>query len=172
MSGRFEDRLKELQSLPELEPRVELEPVVLAAMQGAALGLERRPRYLAKAAMLAAATGIAALLALWAVSYEDPDGLRQAAALEDEAYFELVEASAQLDALLAVLPPPRRVMRAGTASTIVGLEDRIALIDAELYRSQAEATPPGYRNALMRDRVEVMNALVNVRYAQSRAFVY
>lgn len=172
MSGRFEDRLKELKFLPELEPRAELEPAVLAAMQGATRSVERPPRYLAKAAMLAAATGIAALLALWAVSYEVPNGLQQAAAFEDEAYFELVETSAQLDALLAVLPPPRRVMRADTASTIVGLEDRIALIDAELYRSQDESAPPEYRVALMRDRVEVMNALVNVRYAQSRAFVF
>ena len=90
----------------------------------------------------------------------------------DAVYLDLAEQSMRLEAVLAVLPPPRRVMRAGTASTIVGLEDRIALIDAQLIRTRNESLPREYREALMRDRVEVMNALVNVRYAQSRAFIF
>jgi hypothetical protein len=176
MSWRSEDRLIGLKSLPSLEPRADLEPVVLAAMERAAQTGKRRPSrssHLAKAAGLAAVAGVGALFALWAVSYEDPADRRVAAiGGDDRTYFELAEQSAHLDALLAVLPPQRRVMRADTASTIVDLEDRIALIDAELYRSAVQAAPADYRVALLRDRVEVMNALVNVRYAQSRAFVF
>jgi hypothetical protein len=180
MSWRSEDRLMDLKSLPALEPRAELEPAVLAAMEQAAVQRaaqtgERPPsrsRYFARAAGLAAVAGIGALFASFAVRYEGPADRRSASIGDDQTYFELAEQSAHLDALLAVLPPPRRVMRAGTASTIVGLEDRIALIDAELYRSSLQSAPDDYRVALLRDRVEVMNALVNVRYAQSRAFLF
>jgi hypothetical protein len=90
----------------------------------------------------------------------------------DEFYSLLVEESMRLEQLLALMPAPRRVMRADTASTIVSLEDRVALIDAALSGAGTQADIPEYRTALMLGRVEVMNALVNVRYAQSRAFVF
>jgi hypothetical protein len=80
--------------------------------------------------------------------------------------------SMRLEQILQTLPPPRRVMRVGTAGTIVGLEDRLAVIDAALVDAGAGTPPPQYRNALLLDRVEVMNALVNVRYAQSQAFTF
>lgn len=172
MSGRFEDRLTELRALPALEPRKELEPVVLAAMSRAAIANTSRPygRYLARAAAVVAAVGAGALLAMWAADYEDPVEPAEVAEESDATYFELVEQTVQLEEMLALMPAPRRAMRAGTASTIVGLEDRIALIDAVL--ESPDASEPEYRDALMRDRVEIMNALVNVRYAQSRAFIF
>jgi hypothetical protein len=127
------------------------------------------PRF-ARAAALVIALGAGTLLAIQAVDYGEPTVPMQVAERTDPTYFDLVEQAAQLEELLAVMPAPRRAMRAGTASTIVGLEDRIALIDAVLESS--DAAEPEYREALMRDRVEIMNALVNVRYAQSRAFVF
>jgi hypothetical protein len=174
MSGRFEDRLSQLRTLPALEPRAELEPAVLAAMTDAAAAAQRprHGRYLARAAALAVAAGTGALLAIWAGNYPEPVERRPAEAEADAnaKYFELVEQTARLEELLTLIPEPRRVMRAETASTIVGLEDRIALIDAVLQ--SPDVAEPAYREALMRDRVEIMNALVNVRYSQSRAFIF
>ncbi len=89
-----------------------------------------------------------------------------------EAMFELAVASAQLDLLLADLPRSRQVMRLGTAGTIIGLEDQIRLIDSEIERADAVAAPLEIRTALMRDRVDVLNALYYVRYAQSNAFAF
>ncbi len=93
-----------------------------------------------------------------------------AAAAADEYYFELLAEAALLEQVLYELPPPRRVIRVSTAGTIAGLEDRIALLDAELIRATVESDAPEYRTALLRERVDAMSALVNVRYAQSRAF--
>ncbi|MGD8340573.1 MAG: hypothetical protein PVH89_07295 [Gammaproteobacteria bacterium] len=179
MSGRIEDRLKMLKSLPELEPPDALEQSTLAAMAAASAGRPSRPsaHYVLKAAAWVIAVGIGAWLTIWATGGEQDFADERAVetvrpAVPDELYFELAEQSMQLEEILALIPPPRRVMRTDTASTIVGLEDRIAWIDAELHRAESSTAPSPYREALMRDRVEVLNALVNVRYAQSRAFVF
>lgn len=169
MSGRFEERLKELKDLPDLEPPAALEQRTLTAM--AAASAPRRSPWLARAAVWIAAIGAAGLLALNGIEFEQPDDTDAPVANED-LYYELLAESAALEQVLYTLPPPRHVMRVGTAGTIVGLENRIALIDAELVRADAEASRPEYRNALLLDRVETMNALVNVRYAQSRAFTF
>jgi hypothetical protein len=63
-------------------------------------------------------------------------------------------------------------MRAGTAGTIASLEDRIAQIDQELMFATAAGADSGRQATLWQDRVEVMNALVQVRYANSQAFIY
>lgn len=170
MSGRIEDRLKALRSLPQVEPPTRLEATTLEAMATAASA--RRSPSLARAAAWAGLIVAGGLLASLALNVDRPEEPVQAASPIDEIYLEYAEAAAGLEALLAQLPEPRRVMRADTASTIVGLEDRIAVIDAELVRAEAEQDPPEYRVALMRDRVEAMNALVHVRYAQSRAFIF
>jgi hypothetical protein len=180
MSGRTEDRLKALKALPEFEPPTELESRTLSAMARAAEAPDAvySPRALARAAGWVVAIGAGVLLSAWLLNENAPDvagELADAGAPPqaiDEFYSQLVEESMRLEELLALMPAPRRVMRADTASTIVGLEDRVALIDAALSRTGAEANVPEYRTALMLDRVEVMNALVNVRYAQSRAFVF
>ena len=171
MSGHIEDRLKELASLPELDPPAALERRTLSAMADAASKRAggNAARFLAQAAAWFAAIGVGALISINLIDFERPSEAEQTA---DTAFFELVEESMRLEELLALLPPPRRVMRADTASTLVGLEDRIALIDAVLYQPEIRSGEPQYRETLMRDRVETLNALVNVRYAQSQAFIY
>ena len=57
-----------------------------------------------------------------------------------------------------------------TAGTIVGLEDRIAYVDAQLSYAAARGLAPPYRKALWGERVELMNALVQVRFAQTQGF--
>ena len=86
---------------------------------------------------------------------------------DDLVYAELAAEAEYLEQLLAAMPQ-RSVMRVSTAGTIAGLEDQIAVLDAELGRADS----PEYRTLLMHNRVQVMNALVNVRYLQSTAFAY
>ena len=199
MSDRFEDCLKDLRDLPVIAPPAALEARTLSAMAAAASAPPKDAvagpaRRLAKAAVWVIVAGAAVLLSIEALDDGPRDG-RGAAPLGrsgvvdaagaggsaavtaarvapgiDADLVALAEESALLELMLAELPPARPVMRISTAGTIVGLEDSLALIDAELVR--ADTGTPEYRVALMRDRVEVMNALVNVRYAQSRAFTY
>jgi hypothetical protein len=89
-----------------------------------------------------------------------------------EEYAALVAQSAELERVLDTLPAPRAVMRASTAGTIARLEDRIAQIDQELMFSTAAGVDSGQQATLWQDRVEVMNALLQVRYANSQAFIY
>jgi hypothetical protein len=71
--------------------------------------------------------------------------------------------------MLARIPYQRPVMTAGTASTIVGLEDRIAFIDEQLTLAAGNGAEVPQRQALWGERVELMNALVHVRFAQAQA---
>lgn len=169
MLERFEDRLNDLKRLPPLAPPAHLETRTLAAM--AAASAPRRIRPLALAAGWIAAIGIGALLGALVTGPEKSDEVPSGSAAAEEAYHALLEEAEYLERLLAELPQ-RRVMRVSTAGTIVGLEERLALIDAALRRQSSEAVSPAYRLALMQDRVETMNALVIVRYAQSPAFGY
>lgn|SRR5690554_2445028 len=169
MPERFEDRLSELKRLPPLEPPAHLEARTLEAMAEASAS--RRTRPLALAAGWIAAVGIGVLLGALVVGPERSDEPEIESAAAEEAYHALLEESEYLERLLAELPQ-RQVMRVSTAGTIVGLEERLALIDAALARQRSEDVSPAYRLALMQDRVETMNALVIVRYAQSPAFGY
>jgi hypothetical protein len=81
---------------------------------------------------------------------------------------ELVQESARLDRALRRVPYQRPMMSAETATTIAGLEDRIALIDEQITYSNARGVPQPQRVALWGERVDLMNALVHVRYAQAQ----
>ena len=179
MSDRPEDRLNGLRELPTLAPPAALEARTLSAMAEAASGRPKGKatgsvRRFAMAAIWIVATGAAVLLSFGTLDEGPADEQGTApvsrSPVADADFVALAEQSALLELMLAELPPQRPVMRVSTAGTIVGLEDRLALLDAELVRANTDA--PEYRVALMRDRVEVMNALVSVRYAQSRAFTY
>jgi hypothetical protein len=84
------------------------------------------------------------------------------------SYPELVQESARLDRALRRLPYQRPMMSAETATTIAGLEDRIALIDEQITYSNARGVPQPQRVALWGQRVDLMNALVHVRYAEAQ----
>jgi hypothetical protein len=84
------------------------------------------------------------------------------------SYPELVQESARLDRVLRRMPHQRPMMSAETATTIAGLEDRIALIDEQITYSNARGVPQPQRVALWGERVDLMNALVHVRYAQAQ----
>lgn len=76
---------------------------------------------------------------------------------------ELVVQSQRLEQLLRELDEPH-VMNAGTAGTIAGLQEGIAVIDYGL--SSQNDLSPGQSQQLWRQRVGLMNSLVQVRGAQ------
>jgi hypothetical protein len=74
--------------------------------------------------------------------------------------------NARLEQLLATLPE-RRIMRGSTAFTVAELEDRLAMLDDRLTRVTLEPNAPERSERLWRQRAEVMNELVQVRYADA-----
>ncbi len=82
-----------------------------------------------------------------------------------ESLDDLVLQSRRLERLLRELDASTpRVMNAGTADTIAGLQDGIAYIDYGLSRDERLSMAQSER--LWRQRVELMNTLVQVRGAQ------
>jgi hypothetical protein len=74
--------------------------------------------------------------------------------------------SQRLEALRAAMPRRPEVSRAGTAMTIADLEDRIALVDLRLNAADALQLTPAQRQALWRERVNLMQSLLQVEYSQ------
>ena len=72
--------------------------------------------------------------------------------------------NARLEWLLATLPE-RHAMRGSTAFTVAELEDRLALLDDRLTRVTLEPHAPEQAERLWQERVDLMNSLVQVRYA-------
>jgi len=79
----------------------------------------------------------------------------------------LMVQSRQLESDLRSLPDEPRVMRASTVATISDLEDRIAAIDYQLDDPDVNMTPED-RELFWRERVRLMNSLLQLRYAQAQ----
>jgi len=80
----------------------------------------------------------------------------------------LMQRSAQLEQTLRAIPAGPQVVSAGTAGTIAALEDRVALIDYQLSLESESRLTPAQQQLLWRERVDLMNSLVQVRYAQAQ----
>lgn len=74
--------------------------------------------------------------------------------------------NARLEWLLATLPE-RHAMRGSTAFTVAEIEDRLALLDDRLSHVALEPNAPERAERLWRERVDLMNSLVQVRYADA-----
>ena len=99
----------------------------------------------------------------------DPDRPFVGARIVPATYPALMRESAQLDRTLRRLSYQQRPIMSGeTATTIAGLEARIAVIDEQLTYGNARGVPQPERTALWGERVDLMNALVHVRYAQAQ----
>jgi hypothetical protein len=79
---------------------------------------------------------------------------------------QLIEQSRELDALLQALPERPRVERVAMAATLDTIEDRIQWLDFQLSSGDGELDET-QGNRLWRERVELMDSLVKVRYAQT-----
>lgn len=169
--GEDSELARRLKALPELVPPSQAWSRIEAA---AAVARRRRSRFRQGFGVAAGFAVAALMLGLWLRAPEldpgvDAAPVRAATGLPQPiAYDTLLAESARLERLLYELPRRARVMNAATAGTIVGLEDRVALIDERLSLAAAGGVGPAYRDALWRERVDVMNALVQVRYAQAQ----
>lgn len=85
-------------------------------------------------------------------------------------YTSLTSESARLERLLNEIPYRPRLVNAGTVTTISGLEDRIGQVDEVLMYGIVNGLQPEQAVALWQERVDLMNALVEVRYAQAQRF--
>jgi hypothetical protein len=80
----------------------------------------------------------------------------------------LMQESKRLETLLASIPEESRVARAATVMTTAGLEDRIQWIDVAIGAGEASNSDASTVAPLWRQRVDLLNSLVAVRYAQAR----
>jgi hypothetical protein len=126
-------------------------------------GLRRR----ATVASLAAAASVATLALLAALRFQESPTAPAAPAAATAAVAELRTRSQALEAMLAALPERPAVARAATAVPIDNLESQVQWLDHQLSTS-AEAMPPTQAERLWRDRVEVMNSLVQLRYVEAQ----
>ncbi len=123
-----------------------------------------------------------ALAALWLLGGQpgapDDPGLPSATTVSTQTrndrplvpvnYASLVAESERLERMLGQLPAQRSLMNASTAQAIAGLEDRIAWLDQQITLAAARGVAPEQRMMLWDQRVEMMNALLHVRYAQAQ----
>ena len=87
-------------------------------------------------------------------------------------YTSLTSESARLERMLSEIPYRPRLVNAGTATTISGLEDRIGQVDEVLMYASMNGLQREQAVALWQERVDLMNALVQVRYAEAQRFGY
>jgi hypothetical protein len=153
MHARAEDLLK-LRELPQLEPPPGVWEHVLEGVGARAAARRFRRRFAAAAAVVVLA---AAVPLSYVVATHEPAPRPRLALVpltparvpwDETSYAPLIAESARLERVLAQMPPPRRVVVGSTAGTIVGLEDRIAYVDAQLSYAAARDLAPKYRRAL------------------------
>jgi hypothetical protein len=80
---------------------------------------------------------------------------------------ELRSRSQMLEAVLAELPARPAVKRAATSVPIDSLEARVQWLDHEILVADAQASAP-QAEQLWRERVEVLNSLVQLRYVEAQ----
>ncbi len=90
----------------------------------------------------------------------------------DVSRHELVAESQRLESLLAALPAEPRLTRAHTALTVADLEDRIQWVDYRLNLATEAGLGSDQAARLWRERVDLLNSLVAVRYADARTVAF
>jgi hypothetical protein len=173
MHARAQDLLK-LGELPELAPPLGVWERVLESVGARAAARRMRRRVAIAASVIVAAAAVPVTYVLTRPAPPPtvtlirfaPDRVRW----DQTSYAPLIVESARLEKVLAEMPAPPPLVVGATAVTIVGLEDRIAYVDAQLSYAAARDLAPPYRKALWGERVELMNALVQVRFAQTQGF--
>jgi hypothetical protein len=167
----------DLRQLPAFEPPPGAWRAVCERLAGAP---PRRARPRPLWAFAAAGGALAALALAWFVFLEhgvartppSPVTARQPAKSEPDAIGTLISRSQRLEAILHTLPPRPNVERAGTSATIDYLQTRIQLVDAQLSDPARATLDRDRAERLWSARVELLNSLVHVRYAEAASAAY
>lgn len=155
----FVSRLRDaLRALPAEEPPAGVLDALLAA-RAAARRRARSRRY----AGVAVAASVVMAVALLVVPRDRPAPPLIPA---DTEVSLLAERSDELDRVLASVESHSGILDLRTAGTIVALEDRLATVDAHLRR--VGTNEPRTTGELLRQRIALVNALVDVHAAQTQ----
>ena len=167
-----ETRVK-LQSLPQLDAPSSFQEIQRAMVRPAAA-----PRRLVSA-RLVAGLAFVTLTSIFFVALRDETGPvaeQQTAPVEQQTPSidvietarvpELVARSQQLENLLQNLPERPRIERVSTAAMIDTIEGRIQWLDFQLSDTGDSGLNEEQTRRLWRERVELMDSLVKVRYAE------
>lgn len=100
-------------------------------------------------------------------SVQTPKVLKDAVSSNVTHLDELVAQSQQLEQLLQTLPERPRIERVSTAATIDTIEQRIQWLDFQLTSISDGDLSEEQSRRLWRERVELMDSLVKVRYAEA-----
>lgn len=167
-----------LRDLPELAPPDNVWQRVALDLDADAARRIRWPLRFAAGALIAGTALLVALqiatrpaeppTAAAPVALEPPSERPSSRPIYSPTLLAYREQSERLERMLARIPYQRPVMSASTASTIVALEERIAYVDAQLTFGSAFDMQLPEREALWGERVDLINALVLVRYAQAQ----
>jgi len=136
--------------------------------------MTRRARAIRQGALawraVAAATVIALTLSLVASFDREPGRgvvpATRSAAPDDVA--SLVERSRQLEQVLASMPSRPAIERADTSIPIDALEARVQWLDHQLSQGDDGTAPGAEAERLWRERVDIMNSLVRLRYVEAQ----
>jgi hypothetical protein len=83
---------------------------------------------------------------------------------------EVRAAEAGADRWLATLPTEPALVRVGTRAAVTTLEDRIAQVDDLLSAQRADRATPAHLLALQQQRLQLVDSLAQVRYAETLAY--
>jgi hypothetical protein len=167
---RMRDRLRALPVAPEPADDA------WASIEAQAASIHRRRRRMAGLAPLAAAASVAALAVFAAMRWVEPGTpapqsaatVASAASLVSDEQLAVLQARSQaLEAMLAAMPARPAVERAATSVPIESLEAQVQWLDHQLTVADADGRVPQAQQ-LWRDRVEVMNSLVQLRYVEAQ----
>lgn len=159
----------EMRALPELEPPTLAWERIQQALPQRRTGMPPRRVGLAAAAITLT------VIALIARQHDQRPAEAPAMAIPGEQakqpaiphVDELVAQSRQLEQLLRILPQRPRIERVSTAATIDTIEQRIQWLDFQLTNAPDSDLNEAQSRQLWRERVELMDSLVKVRYAQA-----
>ena len=139
-----------------------------AGVAAARAGRDARLDFAIPVALAAVVLAVAAGLGIWLQSAQRAlaGGPAAEAAVRVAIAADMRAENERLERILAALPE-RHALRGSTAFTVAELEDRLALVDDRLSRIVLEPNAPERAEELWRERVGVMNSLVQVRYADA-----
>jgi anti-sigma factor RsiW len=155
---RLHQRVAALKALPALRPPRDRWPQVRAMVTGAR---RRRRRIMAGWASLAAAAAVVVMVGVHAV------GMHRQVAARMANLDSLVAQSQQLEEALRAYDPTSRVLSGRAASTIAQIEDRIAMVDAQLAEAQRGGARQAQLVPLWQQRVQLMGQLVKVHVTRA-----
>lgn len=159
--ARLQQLRTELRRLPAFEPQ----PHWNAIRDRLNPAPEQRPRRIWLNVSMTAAGVLLALSLLWSLKERAPSN--DSAQNNEAALRPLVARSQQLEALLQELPNRPSVERAATSAAIDAVQTRIQMLDMQLSSTQQSSVDDDQAQRLWSERVQLLNSLVNLRYAEA-----